>query len=119
MDDSARGTHDRIAERRWYDVGDPDRRLAAIVCADIAGYSRLMGADEEGTFVQLQAMLEEIVYPAAEAQHGRIVKTMGDGFLAEFASAVKAVQFALDMQRLCSETDGVLRFRVGVHVGDV
>src|SRR5215213_6321525 len=114
-----RRPHHRAVEGQWCDVDEPDRRLAAIVCADIAGYSCLMGADEEGTFARLQAVLDEIVHPAAEAQRGRVVKTMGDGFLAEFASAVRAVRFALDVQRRCAEAGGALRFRVGVHLGDV
>lgn len=97
----------------------PDRRLVAIVCADVAGYSRLMGADEEGTFARLQRIMQSIVYPAALQHHGHIIKTMGDGFLAEFASAIKAVGFAVEVQKKCLESDDRLRFRIGVHVGDV
>ena len=68
-----------------------ERRLAAILAADVAGYSRLMGADEVGTLAALKARRREIVDPAIAAHHGRIVKTTGDGMLVEFASAVDAV----------------------------
>jgi adenylate cyclase len=100
-------------------LDEPDRRLLTIVCADVAGYSRLMREDENGTFARLQSLLSDIVQPAAERYQGRIVKTMGDGFLAEFASTVKAVGFATDVQRQCVEAGTDLRLRVGIHVGDV
>ena len=75
------------------------RRLAAILAADVAGYSRLMGADEEGTHERLKAHLAELVDPKIREHHGRIVKTTGDGVLAEFASVVDAVRCAGEIQR--------------------
>jgi len=75
------------------------RRLAAILAADVAGYSRLMGADEEGTHERLKAHLRELVDPRIEEHRGRIVKNTGDGFLAEFASVVDAVRCAVEVQR--------------------
>lgn len=100
-------------------MDEPDRRLLAIVCADIAGYSRLMSEDEDGTFAQLQSLLTNVVIPSAASHHGRIVKTMGDGFLAEFGSTVQAVGFAVEVQRRCKEMGSPLCFRIGIHVGDV
>jgi class 3 adenylate cyclase len=76
------------------------RRLAAILAADVAGYSRLMGADEEGTHERLQAHLRELVNPKINKHRGRIVKNTGDGFLAEFASVVDAVRCAADRAHL-------------------
>jgi adenylate cyclase len=73
------------------------RRLAAILAADVAGYSRLMGADEEGTHERLQAHLRELVNPKINKHRGRIVKNTGDGFLAEFASVVDAVRCAMEV----------------------
>ena len=78
-----------------------------------------MNADEEGTFARVQALLSEVIQPEAERQRGRIVKTMGDGFLAEFTSAIKAVEFAAEVQRKCALADREMRFRIGIHVGDV
>jgi len=83
------------------------RKLAAILAADVAGYSRLVGIDEEGTIVRLQMLRRDLVDPAIAKHHGRIFKTMGDGMLLEFASVVDAVRCA------------VIAFRVGTHVGDV
>ena len=100
-------------------MDEPDRRLLTIVCADVAGYSRLMREDENGTFARLQSLLSDIVEPAAARYQGRIVKTMGDGFLVEFASTVKAVGFATEVQRQCEATQSTLRLRIGIHVGDV
>jgi len=82
-----------------------ERRLAAILAADVAGYSRLMGADEVGTLATLKAHRREIVDPAIAAHHGRIVKTTGDGMLVEFASAVDAVTCAVDVQNKMAERD--------------
>jgi adenylate cyclase len=76
-----------------------DRRLAAIMAADIAGYSRLMGANEEGTLNQLKAHRKELVDPKIIEHRGRIVKTTGDGMLVEFVSVVDAVRCAVDIQR--------------------
>ena len=75
------------------------RRLAAIFAADVAGYSRLMGADEEGTHERLQTHLQELVNPKINEHRGRIVKNTGDGFLAEFSSVVDAVRCAAEVQR--------------------
>src|SRR5215470_1104940 len=76
-----------------------ERRLAAILAADVAGYSRLMGADEEGTHGRLKVHLQELVNPKIEEYRGRIVKNTGDGFLAEFASVVDAVRCGVEVQR--------------------
>ena len=75
------------------------RRLTAILAADVAGYSRLMGADEEGTHERLKAHLRELVDPKIREHHGRVVKNTGDGFLAEFPSVVEAVRCAAEVQR--------------------
>jgi TolB-like protein len=101
------------------------RRLAAILAADVAGYSRLMGADEEGTHERVQAHLRELVDPKIREHHGRVVKTTGDGMLAEFASVVDAVRCAGEIQRTMADRDldlseeRRLRFRIGVNLGDV
>jgi adenylate cyclase len=101
------------------------RRLAAIFAADVAGYSRLMGADEEGTHGRLQAHLRELVHPKIEEHHGRVVKNTGDGFLAEFASVVDAVRCAADVQQgIAQRNVGVppderIEFRIGINLGDV
>jgi adenylate cyclase len=75
------------------------RRLAAILAADVAGYSRLMGADEEGTHERLRGHLRDLIEPKIAEHRGRVVKNTGDGFLAEFASVVDAVRYAVEMQR--------------------
>ena len=101
------------------------RRLAAILAADVAGYSRLMGADEEGTHERVQAHLVELVDPKIREHRGRVVKTTGDGVLAEFASVVDAVRCAGELQRAMADRDldlaeeRRLRFRIGVNLGDV
>src|SRR5215472_15466278 len=81
----------------------PVRRLTAILAADVAGYSRLMGADEEGTHERLKAHLRELVEPKIAEHHGRIVKNTGDGFLADFTSVVDAVRCAVEVQREMAE----------------
>ena len=102
-----------------------DRRLAAILAADIAGYSRLMGSDEEGTLRQLKAHRKELVDPKITEHRGRVVKTTGDGMLVEFVSVVDAVRCAVDIQRSMVErnaevpTENRIRFRVGINVGDI
>jgi adenylate cyclase len=102
-----------------------ERRLAAILAADVAGYSRLMGDDEEGTLVALKACNRSVIEPKIAEHRGRIVKTTGDGLLAEFASAVDAVRCALDTQRAMAESNaGIpetrrIEFRIGINVGDV
>src|SRR5690349_1052860 len=101
------------------------RRLTAILAADVAGYSRLMGADEEGTHERLKAHLRDLVNPKIGEHRGRIVKNTGDGFLAEFASVVSAVRCAVAVQRGMFEREpGVpeeqrIRFRMGINLGDV
>jgi TolB-like protein len=101
------------------------RRLAAILAADVVGYSRLMGADEEGTHERVKAHLVELVDPKIREHHGRIVKTTGDGMLAEFASVVDAVRCAGEIQHAMADRDldlaeeRRLRFRIGVNLGDV
>src|SRR5882672_7962864 len=83
-----------------------ERRLAAVLAADVAGYSRLMGADEVGTLNALKAHRREVVDPAIAAHKGRIVKTTGDGLLIEFASAVDAVTCAMSIQEKMAERNG-------------
>src|SRR5690348_1120474 len=103
----------------------PVRRLAAILAADVAGYSRLMGADEEGTHERLKAHLTELVNPKIEGHRGRIVKNTGDGLLAEFASVLDAMRCAVEMQRCMIERnrdippEERIEFRVGINLGDV
>jgi len=102
-----------------------ERRLAAILAADVVGYSRLMGADEVGTLRALRAHRGELIDPTIAARHGRIVKTTGDGLLAEFPSAVEAVACAITIQRgLASRNANTaeakrLTFRVGINIGDI
>src|SRR5271170_2413257 len=81
------------------------RRLAAILAADVAGYSRLMGADEEGTHERLKAHLRELVNPKTREHRGRIVKSAGDGVLAEFASVIDAVRCATEIQRAMADRE--------------
>src|SRR5665213_2759824 len=101
-----------------------ERRLAAIVCADVAGYSRMMGADEAGTHASFKAH-RTAIYPIILNHGGRLVKNTGDGFLLEFPSVVGAVEAAIAMQELMAErndhlpADRVMKFRLGIHMGDV
>jgi adenylate cyclase len=103
----------------------PVRRLTAILAADVAGYSRLMGADEEGTHQRLKAHLRELINPKIAEHRGRIVKNTGDGVLAEFASVVDAVRCAVEIQRGMIDREPHvpderrIRFRIGVNLGDV
>ena len=102
-----------------------DRRLAAIFAGDIAGYSQLMGADEEGTLRQLKAHRKELIDPKITEHRGRVVKTTGDGMLVEFVSVVDAVRCAVDIQRGMAERNAdvpaetCIQFRVGINVGDI
>jgi adenylate cyclase len=102
-----------------------ERRLAAILAADVAGYSRLMGIDEEGTLAALKAHRRELIDPKIAEHRGRIVKTTGDGALVEFASAVDAVRCAVDVQRATAARNANtpderrIEFRIGINVGDV
>src|SRR5271157_999233 len=101
------------------------RRLAAIFAADVAGYSRLMGADEEGTLERLKALRHELLDPKIAEHHGRIVKTTGDGMLVEFASVVDAVRCAVAVQQAMPErntgvaADNRIELRIGINLGDV
>jgi len=101
------------------------RRLAAILAADVAGYSRLMGVDEEGTHERLKAHRRELIDPKIGEHSGRIVKTTGDGMLAEFPSVVDAVRCAAELQRAMIDReagipeDGRIRYRIGINLGDV
>ena len=102
-----------------------ERRLAAVLAADVAAYSRLMGADEEGTLARLKAVRKAIVDPAITSHRGHIVKTTGDGMLVEFGSAVDAVRSSVEIQRSMAEQNAAvpqdqrIEFRIGIHVGDV
>jgi adenylate cyclase len=101
------------------------RRLAAILAADVAGYSRLMGEDEEGTLARLKAIRRELADPKIKEHHGRIVKTTGDGLLVEFASVVDAVRCAVEVQREMGERNADvpqgrrIELRMGINVGDI
>src|ERR1700754_1652544 len=100
------------------------RRLAAIVCADVAGYSRMMGVDEAGTHAAFKAH-RSAIYPFILNHGGRIVKNTGDGFLLEFPSIVGAIESAIAMQAMMAErndqlpAERIMQFRMGVHMGDV
>src|SRR5215472_16846491 len=102
-----------------------ERRLAAILAADVAGYSRLMGGDEEGTLAALKAIRRDLGDPKIKEHHGRIVKTTGDGLLVEFASVVDAVRCAVDLQRSMAERNANMaaakriEFRMGINIGDI
>ncbi|MEP6839753.1 MAG: adenylate/guanylate cyclase domain-containing protein, partial [Bradyrhizobium sp.] len=101
-----------------------ERRLAAIVCADVAGYSRMMGADEAGTHATFKAH-RSAIYPIILNHGGRLVKNTGDGFLLEFPSIVGAIEASIAMQGLMAErndhipADRIMQFRMGIHMGDV
>jgi class 3 adenylate cyclase/pimeloyl-ACP methyl ester carboxylesterase len=101
------------------------RRLAAILAADVAGYSRLMSKDETGTLLALQAHRSDVIAPSVEKHRGRIVKLMGDGILVEFGSVVEAVECAVEIQRAMAERnrstpdDQRMQFRIGIHLGDI
>src|SRR5271169_1302328 len=105
--------------------GRVERRLAAILAADVAGYSRLMGEDEEGTLAALRAIRRELGDPKIADHRGRIVKTTGDGLLVEFASVVDAVRCAVEVQRemMARNADVPLgrriEYRMGINVGDI
>ncbi len=102
-----------------------ERRLAAILCADVVGYSRLMGADESGTLARLKTHRKEIIDPKIAGHHGRIVKLMGDGVLVEFASVVDAVQCAAAIQRAMADRNADvaeeqrIELRIGLNLGDI
>jgi adenylate cyclase len=102
-----------------------ERRLTAILAAGVAGYSRLMGADEEGTLAALKVLRREVADPKIKEHRGRIVNMTGDGLLSEFASVVDAVRCAVEMQReMAARNAGVpaerrIDFRIGVNLGDI
>ena len=102
-----------------------DRRLAAILAADVAGYSRLTGADEEGTLAALKKIQHEFTDPKIAAHGGRVVRSNGDGTLVEFASVVDAVRCAAEVQEAMAErnvgvpTDKRIEFRIGINLGDI
>src|SRR5215469_1376829 len=106
-------------------TGRVERRLAAILAADVAGYSRLMGADEEGTLARLKALRRELADPKIKEHRGRIVKTTRDGLLIEFASVVDAVRCAVEVQREMAgrnadvPSDRRIEFRMGINLGDI
>ena len=101
------------------------RKLAAILVADVVGYSRLAGADEERTLARLRALRSDLIDPSIALHHGRIVKRTGDGLIIEFRSVVDAVRCAIEVQNgLAERNTGVaddrrIDFRIGVHLGDV
>src|SRR6516165_7138994 len=102
-----------------------ERRLAAILAADVAGYSRLIEADEDGTLGRLKALRAEVVDPKIAEHRGRLVKTTGDGLLVEFVSVVDALRCAGEIQAALAERNGEvpadrrIEFRIGIHQGDV
>ena len=101
------------------------RKLATILCADVVGYSRLIGLDEEGTLAALASHRDELIDPIILRHNGRIVKTMGDGILVEFPSPVEAVRSAIEIQEGAAETarssaaDRRIAWRIGINLGDV
>src|ERR1700680_2304758 len=101
------------------------RKLAAILAADVVGYSRLAGSDEDRTLGRLRGLRSDLIDPAIAAHHGRVVKRTGDGVLIEFRSVVDAVRCAIEMQNGMVERNAGLpperriEFRVGIHLGDV
>ena len=102
-----------------------ERRLAAVMATDVVGYTRLIRADEEGTLAALQGLRADLIDPTLAEHNGRIVKLMGDGMLAEFASVVDAVQAAVETQQAVTEHNADIpeekriEFRVGINLGDV
>ncbi len=102
-----------------------ERRLAAIMAADVVGYSRLIRKDEEGTITALKALRADFIDPKLDEHNGRIVKLMGDGMLAEFGSVLDAVRAAVETQQLVAEHNSGqpegkrIQFRVGINLGDV
>src|SRR6201990_938720 len=112
-------------KRRRMEEDRVERRLAAILAGDVAGYSRLMGSDEEGTLAALKSHRRDLVDRKLKKHSGRLIKTTGDGMLVEFASAVDAVRCAVEVQRAMVErnadvpTDRRIEFRVGINIGDI
>ncbi len=102
-----------------------ERRLAAILAADVVGYSRLIREDEAGTLTVLKAHREQLIEPKVAERKGRIVKLMGDGILVEFPSAVEAVQCAVEIQHLIGDRSADvpeanrINYRIGINIGDI
>src|SRR5262249_35116384 len=115
----------RTTQRNSMEGQGTERKLAAILAMDVAGYSRLMGEDEEGTLSRLKAHLGEFVEPRIAQHRGRIVNRTGDGLLVDFASAVEAVRCAIAIQSGMAErnraatADRHIAFRVGINLGDI
>jgi len=109
----------------WRKIMSETRKLVAILAADIAGYSRLVGADEDRTLARLRGLRSDLIDPAISVHHGRVVKRTGDGILIEFRSVVDAVRCAIEVQKGMVERNAGLpperriEFRVGIHLGDV
>jgi adenylate cyclase len=100
------------------------RHLAAILAADVVGFSKLMGEDEEGTLAQIRSLRQDLIEPRVAARRGRVVKTTGDGFLVEFGSPLEAVQFAVEIREALTSTatDSTtrpLQLRIGINLGDI
>jgi class 3 adenylate cyclase len=116
---------DKPSKQVGYPSMASTRRLTAILAADVAGYSRLMGADEEGTLAALKAVWRELSDPKIKEHHGRIVKTTGDGLLVEFGSVVDAVRCAVEVQREMAMRNTAIpaerriEFRIGINLGDI
>jgi adenylate cyclase len=114
-----------VAESREVPVSREQRKLAAIVAADVVGYSRLMGRDESGTLARLREHRKERLEPALARYGGRLVKLTGDGALVEFASAVDALSSAIEFQQAVADTNQTrpdseqVVFRIGLHLGDL
>src|SRR5215207_11632589 len=101
------------------------RRLAAILSADVVGFSKLLGQDEEGTLARIRALRRDVIEPKVQEHHGRLVKTTGDGFLVEFASPVQAVRGALSIQEALTSAEATqgrsrpFQMRIGINLGDI
>ena len=100
-------------------MSEEKRRLAAILAADVVGYSVMVGADEPGTLVRVRALRADVIEPLAAKHEGRLFKTTGDGFFVEFASAVQALRCAIAIQDMLRAQPDGLRLRIGVHQGEV
>jgi class 3 adenylate cyclase len=102
-----------------------ERKLAAVLAADVVGYSRLVGADEAGTIARLKALRKEFIEPLIVEYRGRVVRLMGDGALVEFPSAVDAVECAVALQTGVAEREAIkpedrrIAFRIGINIGDI
>ena len=95
------------------------RRLAAILAADVVGYSAMMERAEEATFSQIEQLRRDVIEPALDRHKGRLIKTTGDGILAEFASPISAVNCGIDLQERLTGLGGLIQLRIGINLGDV